>query len=68
MTEEQKQQYVEEMKKKAIAYAKNVLSDVKDFMPQDEYNEAVKDFAQAFLCGADAAIATVRELKAQKEE
>ena len=68
MTEEQKQRYVEEMKRKAFAYAEDVLSDVKNFMPKDEYEEALRDFAQAFICGADAAIATVKELKAQKGE
>ena len=66
MTEEQKQRYVEEMKRKAFAYAEDVLSDVKNFMPKDNYEEALRDFAQAFICGADAAIATVKELKAQK--
>ena len=66
MTE--KQRYVEEMKRKAFAYAEDVLSDVKNFMPKDEYEEALRDFAQAFICGADAAIATVKELKAQKGE
>jgi hypothetical protein len=68
MTEEQKQRYVEEMKRKALAYAENVLSDVKSFMPKDDYDETLRDFAQAFLCGADAAIATAKELKAQKGE
>ena len=64
MTEEQKQRYVEEMKRKAFAYAEDVLSDVKNFMPKDNYEEALRDFAQAFICGADAAIATIKELKA----
>ena len=62
MTEEQKQRYIEEMKKKAIAYAENVLSDVKSFMPKDEYEEALKDFAQAFCSGGDAAVKTVNEI------
>jgi hypothetical protein len=68
MTEEQKQKYIGTMKEKAFAYAENVLSDIKNFMPKDEYEETLKDFAQAFICGADAAIATVKELKAQKGE
>ena len=68
MTEEQKQKYIDIMREKALAYAEDVLSDVKSFMPKYDYAEALKDFAQAFLCGADAAIATVMELKAQKEE
>lgn len=62
MTEEQKQKYIDTMAKKAYAYAENVLSDVKDFMPQDEYNETVKDFAQAFISGGDAAVKTVNEI------
>ena len=62
MTEEQKQKYIDTMKEKAIAYAENVLSDVRGFMPQDEYNEAVKDFAQAFVSGGDAAVKTVNEI------
>ena len=56
------------MKEKAFAYAGNVLSDIKNFMPKDEYEEALRDFAQAFICGADAAIAIVMELKVQKGE
>ena len=68
MTEEQKQKYIEKMKEKALSYAESVLSDIKNFMPKDEYEESLKDFAQAFLCGADAAISTVMELKAQKGE
>ena len=62
MTEEQKQQYVEEMQKKAYAYAENALSDIKDFMPKDEYLDAVKDFCQAFISGGDAAIRILREI------
>ena len=62
MTQEEKQKYIDTMTKKAYAYAENVLSDVKDFMPKDEYNEAVKDFAQAFVSGGDAAIKTLREI------
>ena len=62
MTEEQKQKYIDTMKEKAFAYAENVLSDIKNFMPQDEYNEAVKDFAQAFVSGGDAAVKTVNEI------
>ena len=62
MTEEQKKQYIETMTKKAYAYAENVLSDVKDFMPKDEYQDAVKDFAQAFVSGGDAAVKTVNEI------
>ena len=62
MTEEQKKQYIETMTKKAHAYAENVLSDVKDFMPKDEYQDAVKDFAQAFVSGGDAAVKTVNEI------
>ena len=68
MTEEQKQKYIDTMKEKAFAYAENVLSDVKNFMPKDEYEDAIKDFAQAFCSGGDAAIETVKELKAQKGE
>ena len=62
MTEEQKKQYIETMTKKAYAYAENVLSDVKDFMPKDEYQDAVKGFAQAFVSGGDAAVKTVNEI------
>ena len=62
MTEEQKQKYIDTMTKKAYAYAENVLSDVKVFMPRDEYNEAIKDFAQAFVSGGDAAVKTVNEI------
>lgn len=68
MTEEQKQKYINIMKKKAFSYAENVLNDIKNFMPKDEYEETLRDFAQAFICGADAAMATVMELKTQKEE
>ena len=63
MTEEQKQKYIESMKDKAVAYAQDVLSDIKPFMPKDDYQQSVRDFAQAFLCGADAAIATIKEMK-----
>lgn len=62
MTEEQKHKYIDSMTKKAYAYAENILSDVKGFMSQDEYNETVKDFAQAFISGGDAAIKTVNEI------
>lgn len=62
MTEEQKQKYIDTMKEKAIAYAENVLSNIKDFMPRDEYSETVKDFAQAFISGGDAAIITLRKI------
>ena len=62
MTEEQKQKYIDTMKEKAFAYAENALSDIKNFMPRDEYNEAVKDFAQAFISGGDAAVKTVNEI------
>ena len=67
MTEEQKQKYVECMKDKAVAYAEDILSDVKPLMSKDDYQETVKDFAQAFLCGADAAIATIKEMKEEKK-
>lgn len=63
MTEKDKQQYIEAIKAKAVAYAENALSDIKGFMPDDEYKEALKDFAQAFICGADAAIETIKEMK-----
>ena len=62
MTEEQKQQYIETMKTKAFAYAENALSDVKVFMDKDDYQEAVRDFAQAFVSGGDAAIATLKQI------
>ena len=62
MTQEEKQKYIDTMTKKAYAYAENVLSDVKDFMPRDEYQDAVEDFAQAFVSGGDAAIKTLREI------
>ena len=62
MTEEQKQQYVETMKKKAFAYAENVLSDVKAFLPKDEYQETIEDFANSFLSGGNAAIETLKEI------
>ena len=61
MTEEQKQKYIDTMKEKALAYAENVLSDIKNFMPKDEYEETLKDFAQAFCSGGDAAIETAKE-------
>ena len=51
------------MKDKTVAYAQDVLSDIKPFMPKDDYQQSVRDFAQAFLCGADAAIATIKEMK-----
>lgn len=62
MTEEQKKQYIETMTKKAYAYAESVLSDAKDFMPKDEYQDVIKDFAQAFVSGGDAAVKTVNEI------
>ena len=62
MTEEQKQKYIDIMRKKAIAYAENALSDIKNFMPKDEYGETLTDFAQAFVSGGDAAIITLREI------
>ena len=62
MTTEEKQLYIERMKAKAFAYAENVTSDIKIFMPSDEYLECVKDFAQAFLCGGDAAWETIKEI------
>ena len=62
MTEEQKQKYIDIMRKKAIAYAENALSDIKNFMPKDEYEEALKDFAQAFVSGGDAAVKTINEV------
>ena len=62
MTEEQKQRYVEEMKSKAFAYAEDVLSDVKNFMPKDDYEESLRDFAQAFISGGDAAVKTINEI------
>ena len=68
MTDKEKQKYIDTMKEKAFTYAEDMLSDVKNFMPKDDYEEALRDFAQAFICGADAAIATVKELKAQKGE
>ena len=39
MTTEEKQLYIERMKAKAFAYAENVTSDIKIFMPSDEYLE-----------------------------
>lgn len=65
MTEEQKQKYINIMKEKALAYAKDVLSEVKNYMPKDDYDETLMDLALAFIHGADAAIATVKEIKAQ---
>lgn len=62
MTEEQKQKYIETMKAKAFAYAEDALSDVKAFVDKDEYQEAVRDIAQAFVSGGDAAITTLREI------
>ena len=62
MTEEQKQKYIDTMKEKAIAYAEDVLSDIKNFMPKDEYEETLKDFAQAFVSGGNAAVKTVNEI------
>ena len=62
MTEEQKQQYVEEMQKKALVYAENALSDVKNFVPKDEYEEVLEDIAQAFISGGNAAVKTVNEI------
>ena len=62
MTEEQKQKYIDIMTKKAYAYAENVLSDVKGFMPKDEYDESVKDFVQAFVSGGNTAMETAREI------
>lgn len=62
MTEEQKQKYINVMEKKAFSYAENVLSDIKSFMSKDEYEETLKDFAQAFISGGNAAIKTVKEI------
>lgn len=62
MTEEQKQKYIDTMKEKAFAYAENVLSDVKNFMPKDDYDETLRDFAQAFISGGNAAVKTVNEI------
>ena len=67
MTDEQKQKYVETMKLKAFAYAENALSDVKALVPKDEYQETAMQFAQAFLSGGDAAIATLREITNSNE-
>ena len=50
------------MKSKAFAYAEYVLSDVKNFMPKDDYEESLRDFAQAFISGGDAAFKTVNEI------
>ena len=68
MTEEQKLQYIDTMKEKAFAYAENVLKDVKNFMDKEDYLETVRDFAQAFVSGGDAAIATLREITSKKED
>lgn len=62
MTEEQKQKYINVMEKKAFSYAENVLSDIKNFMSKDEYEESLKDFTQAFISGSNAAIKTVKEI------
>ena len=67
MTEEQKQKYIDTMKEKAFAYAEDVLSDIKNFMPKDEYEEALKDFAQAFCSGGDVAIKTIKEIMKGEE-
>lgn len=67
MTEEQKQKYIDTMKEKAFAYAENALSDIKSFMPKDEYEETLKDFAQAFCSGGDTAIITLREILKKEE-
>ena len=63
MTTEEKQLYIERMKAKAFAYAENVTSDIKELMHGDEYLECLKNFAQAFLCEADAAWETIKEIK-----
>ena len=63
MTQEDKELYIKRMKAKAIVYAEKVTSDIKELMPDDEYQECLNDFAQAFLCGADAAWETIRELQ-----
>ena len=68
MTQEDKKLYIERMKAKAIAYAENITSDIKKLMPDDEYQECIKDFAQAFLCGADAAWETIKELKKEEQQ
>jgi pyruvate-formate lyase-activating enzyme len=62
MTEEQKQQYIETIVKKAYAYADGVLSDLKGYASEDEYNEVMEDIVQAFLCGADTAVKLSKEL------
>ena len=62
MTEEQKQQYVKRMNEKAVAFATDALSDIKSYMPKDEYEEALRDFTKVFLCGADAAVKTMNEI------
>ena len=61
MTEEQKQKYIDTMKEKAFAYAENLLSDIKDFLSKNEYKETLKDFAQTFCSGGEAAIETANE-------
>lgn len=67
MTEEQKQKYIDTMTKKAYTYAENVLSDVKNFMSKDDYEESLKDFAQAFVSGGDAAVKTIKEITIGEE-
>ena len=62
MTEEQRQKYIDTMKKKALNYAENVLSDIKTFMPKEDYEDTINDIAQAFVSGGDAAIQTVNEI------
>lgn len=66
MNEKEKQFYIDKMKAKALAYAENVSSDVKELMPADDYQETIKDIATAFLNGADAALETIKEIEAQK--
>ena len=66
MNEKEKQVYIDKMKAKALAYAENVSSDVKELMPADDYQETIKDIATAFLNGADAALETIKEIEAQK--
>ena len=68
MTQEEKEFYIERMKAKAIAYAENVTSDIKELMSKDEYQECINDFAQAFLCGADAAWETIKEFKKDEKQ
>ena len=68
MTQENKQLYIEKMQAKAIAYVKNITSNIKKLMSEDEHQECIKDFAQAFLCGADAAWETIKELKNEEQQ